>query len=50
MPRVLKTLLICSLLIAGAVSPAVAAGSHGPDAAATAHGTHFTGPPDGHTP
>ncbi|WP_171904155.1 hypothetical protein [Streptomyces abyssalis] len=27
MPKVLKTLIICSLLVAGAVSPAVAAGA-----------------------
>lgn len=49
MQRIFKALIVCSLLIAGAVSPAVAAGqAH--EGAVSAHGVHVTGTPEGHTP
>jgi Spy/CpxP family protein refolding chaperone len=49
MPKVLRTLIICSLLIVGATAPAVAAG-HSHTASVTAHGGHTNGTPDGHIP
>lgn len=49
MPRILRTLVICSLLIIGAVSPAVAAGQSG-EGSVAAHGVHTNGTTDGHSP
>lgn len=49
MQRIVKALVVCSLLIAAAVSPAVAA-SQPHEGAVTAHGVHVTGTPEGHTP
>jgi hypothetical protein len=48
MPRILRTLVVCSLLILGAASPAVAAGSQ--DGGVAVHDVHITGTTDGHSP
>lgn len=50
MSRICKALVVCSLLIAGAAAPVVAAG-HAQDGAATSHAAHVPAPPpEGHTP
>ncbi|WP_181767754.1 hypothetical protein [Streptomyces albidus (ex Kaewkla and Franco 2022)] len=49
MLKVVRTLVICSLLIAGAVSPVVAA-DHAHTGAVTASGIHVNDTTDGHTP
>lgn len=49
MPKVVRTLVICSLLIVGAAAPAVAAGGSQAEAA-TAHSVHINGTTDGHVP
>jgi hypothetical protein len=46
MPRILRTLVVCTLLILGAASPAVAADAQ--DGAA--HDVDITGTTDGHSP
>jgi hypothetical protein len=48
MPKVVRTLVICSLLMIGAAAPAVAAGDS--QAEATAHSVHINGTTDGHVP
>ncbi|GGO45988.1 hypothetical protein H181DRAFT_03511 [Streptomyces sp. WMMB 714] len=47
MPRILKALVVCSLLIGAAVAPAVAAEE---PQTTTAHGVHTNGTTEGHTP
>ncbi|MFC4494439.1 hypothetical protein ACFPA8_09875 [Streptomyces ovatisporus] len=49
MPKILKALMVCSLLIAGAVAPAAAA-ELSQSQAVTAHGVHTNGTTEGHTP
>ncbi|SCK07831.1 hypothetical protein H180DRAFT_00315 [Streptomyces sp. WMMB 322] len=49
MPKVLRTLIICSLLMAGAVSPAVAAGTS-PSDVTSAQSVHINDNRDEHTP
>jgi hypothetical protein len=49
MPRIIRTLVVCSLLIAGAVSPAVAFGQS-QAGAVTTQSVHITDTTDGHSP
>lgn len=47
--RIFKALIVCSLVIAGAAAPAVAAG-HAQDGAGAAQAAVVNLPPEGHTP
>ncbi len=49
MPKVIRTLIVCSLLMFGAAAPAMAFGQSHTDAV-TAHGIHINDTKDGHVP
>ena len=50
MPNLLRTLLICSLLILGAATPAAAASHPAHDGEVTAHSVHILGTDEDHSP
>lgn len=49
MRRIFQTLIVCTLLIAGAATPALAAG-HSHEDAVSAQSIHLSAATDGHTP